>query len=122
MLRDFTYIGDAVKIIKKVYKKIPRIRKNSKTQSINNFLSNYIVLNVGNNNPVKVKKLVKILENNFKQKLIYQNFNKHKGELKSTFSSTNLLKKYTKVVPNTTLDEGIKKFVKWFKRYKNINE
>lgn len=74
MLRDFTYIDDAVKVLKKIYKKIPkknRIIKNNNSK-LNSSSSNFLVLNVGSHKPVKVITLVKLLEKEFKSKLNFK--------------------------------------------------
>ena len=41
-----------------------------------------------------------------------------KGDVKSTLSDTNLLRKITGYKPKTTYQNGIKKFLNWYKLYK----
>ncbi len=119
MLRDFTYIDDAVKIIEKVYKINPKNKKFflKKRDNLNMLTKNHIVLNVGNNKPIYVKNLVKSLEKHFDKKLKYRSISKQRGELQKTYASIKLLKKYIGISPNTKIDNGIKNFVQWFKKY-----
>jgi UDP-glucuronate 4-epimerase len=119
MLRDFTYIDDAVKVIKKVYKKIPKknqIIKNNNSK-LNSSSFNFLVLNVGSHKPVKVITLVKLLEKEFKSKLDFTIVPVKKGELMKTYAATKMLKKYINAVPNTRFEKGIHKFANWFKHY-----
>tara|TARA_S200000501_G_scaffold204962_2_gene192728 strand:- start:38571 stop:39584 length:1014 start_codon:yes stop_codon:yes gene_type:complete len=122
MLRDFTYIDDAVKIINKVYRKKPHIFgiDKKKNDSQNKLTSNHLILNVGNNKPVYVKSLVKCLEIEFKKKLKFKSIPIQRGELNKTYASTSLLKKYTGFAPNTDISNGIHNFVKWFKDYNRL--
>ena len=116
MLRDFTYIEDVTKIVKKIYKKIPK-KSYLVNQKINNSQNRYKIVNIGNSKPVKVKKLVMYLEKELKKKLKYKNIKPQMGELKSTYASTKFLKEYTNLLPKTNLEKGIKYFVDWYKNY-----
>ena len=62
MYRDFTYISDIVKPITKLLNVIPKKKKELK--KLQNFESSapFKLFNIGNNNPVKLTKLVQIIE------------------------------------------------------------
>ena len=97
--RDFTYIDDVVESIIKLTK----IKKNKKS----------LILNIGGSKNYKVLDLIKIIERtlNLKAKVIFKNST---GEMKSTKANTRILEKLIKYKPKTTLNIGIKKFIKWF--------
>ena len=80
MLRDFTYIDDAVKIIEKVYKINPKKKIFKKRDNLNMLTKNHIVLNVGTTNLFMLN-LVKSLEKHFDKKLKYRSISKQRGEL-----------------------------------------
>ena len=40
-----------------------------------------------------------------------------KGDVKNTFADTKLIQEWIGFSPNTTLEDGISNFVKWYKNY-----
>ena len=102
MKRDFTYIDDVVEGIINISKK-----------KINN---NHLILNIGKGKPDKLMDMVKLIEKNYKKKfkINYTN-NIPEGDIKMTFSNTNKAKKLINWKPKTSLKEGMKKFVDWYK-------
>lgn len=108
--RDFTYIDDIVQGI----------------LNILNYSDNtgYKIYNIGNNHPVRVLEFVNILYKKMKQyNLIkeYNNFSlipKQAGDVDITYADINNLKNDFDFCPNTSLEDGLDKFVQWFKIYK----
>ena len=114
--RDFTYIDDVVNAIEKI---------------IENKLPKYNIYNIGNSKPILLKDFINVLTNELiDQELLVKKFDikKHiellpiqKGDVKETHSNMNKFEKDYKFKPKTTIEEGIKEFVKWYKEYnKNI--
>ena len=106
LLRDFTYIDDISISIQKL------IDSDLLTKSKCN------IYNIGNSNPIKVKDLLQNLEKllNKKANLLYSG--KEPGEVRQTFSDSTKLLKDISFKPNTSLEDGLKEFIKWFKRYR----
>ena len=106
MLRDFTYIDDVVTGI---------------TSLINlNMKKNHDVINIGKGKPDQLMKLIKLIEVNYQKKFkIEYTKNIPNGDIKKTFSNVNKAKKLIKWRPKVNLDEGIKKFVNWYKLNNN---
>ena len=106
MLRDFTYIDDVIHAIIRVIdkKNLPRER--------------HVLLNIGKGKPDKLIDLVNRLQSNLKKKfnIKYKNFIP-KGDIKKTYSNNRKIKKLLKWSPKISLDEGVQKFVNWFKKY-----
>ena len=105
--RDFTYIDDVVYKISKLIKKPSK----SKTP--------YQIFNIGNGNPEKLKKFVSIIERitgvKSRKKLIaFQ-----KGDVHKTHSSPKKIDKLIGYKNNIKIEEGIKKFVNWYKEFYN---
>lgn len=98
--RDFTYIDDVVYYISNIINK--------------KFLNTHQVYNIGNTQPVKVSKIVSLIENalNIKAKKIFTKA--PKTEVLST--SANLVKLNTLLIlkKKTSIKNGIAKFVKWY--------
>ena len=104
MFRDFTYIDDVVTAIFKVI--------NSKKNISHN------ILNIGKGKPDRLIDLVNSLQNNLNNKfnISYIDF-MPKGDIKKTYSSNIKIKKFLNWSPKTTLNEGIHKFIDWFKNF-----
>ena len=105
MLRDFTYIDDVIAaIVKIVYKK--------------NLPKGHHVINVGKGKPDKLIELVNFLQRNLKKKfnIKYKNFIP-RGDITKTYSNNRKIKKLLKWSPKINLEEGIERFVSWFKKY-----
>jgi UDP-glucuronate 4-epimerase len=105
MLRDFTYIDDVIADITKIVDK-------------KNLPTGHHVLNVGKGKPDKLIDLVNTLQSNLKNKfnISYKNFIP-KGDIKKTYSNNHKIKKFLKWSPKISLDEGVEKFINWFKKY-----
>ena len=102
MKRDFTYIDDVIQGIVNVSK----IKNNT----------GHLILNIGKGKPDELMDLIKNIQKNYKKKFKI-NFTQNipLGDIKKTFSNTNKAKKLINWKPNTSLAEGIKKFVNWYK-------
>ena len=105
MKRDFTYIDDVVDGVINLIK--VKIKENN------------IVLNIGKGKPDNLMDLISFIEKNYKKKFKI-NYLKSipKGDIKKTFSNINRAKKIIKWKPKVNLNEGIKRFIDWYK-YKN---
>ncbi|MCR4561557.1 MAG: GDP-mannose 4,6-dehydratase, partial [Bacteroidales bacterium] len=114
MYRDFTYIDDIVVGIVNVMQKTP----NKTSDNVR-----YKIYNIGNNNPSSLLDFVNILE----QCLIEENIITKAGEKEflpmqpgdvyQTFADIADLEKDFGFKPKTTLQDGLKKFAKWYKEY-----
>ncbi len=104
-IRSFTYIDDAV------YSVILLIKKFSKKNFYNE------CINIGNNKKNSLDDLIKCIRkyysNSFNEKVIQRN----KSDVFKTQSSINKLKKNINFYPNTKLEEGMKKFIEWYKLF-----
>ena len=102
MMRDFMYIDDVIKgIISLINFKMKK---------------NHDVINIGKGKPDQLMELIKLIEVNYKKKFkIEYTKNIPNGDIKKTFSNVNKAKKLIKWKPKVNLDEGIKRFVNWYK-------
>jgi len=102
MMRDFTFIDDVVNGIINVTK--IKVKKN------------HDVLNIGKGKPDKLMDLIKFLEKNYSKKFkINFTNNIPLGDIKKTYSNVNKAKKIINWKPKVSLQDGIEKFVKWYK-------
>ncbi len=107
--RDFTYIDDIVKGINAIIEKM-----NSE-----NTFDKYEIFNIGNSNPIKLMDFITTLEKSLNTKANLNLKPMQLGDVHDTFASVEKLKQKTNYEPSTTLNEGLQKFVEWYKKYYN---
>jgi len=117
--RDFTYIDDIVDGIYKIIFKIPK-STDLKILKANNSSAPFRVLNIGNSKKVKLSSFIKEIENNLGVKAKKKYLSLQKGDVIETWSNTREISKITNFKSKTTYKIGIKKFIKWFKKYYQI--
>ena len=122
MYRDFTYIDDIVESIKRLIKKPASPNKffDPKNPDPSSSFAPHLIFNIGNSKPVKLLDLINIIEKclNLEAKKEYLPI--QPGEVISTFSNNKSLESYTGFKPHTPINEGVKKFVKWYKDFYKI--
>lgn len=97
--RDYTYVGDIVDAVNKsIAVKV-----------------NFEVLNIGNSKPVALKDLLKKVESVLGIKAKVKERVSHSASVELTHADTKLAKKVIGWKPETKFEDGIKKFVKWYK-------
>ena len=114
MERDFTYIDDIVEGILKLLFKIPPIS----SCNISDAKAPFRVLNIGNNNPVTLMRFIKAIETamNTKAKLSMQPM--QAGDVPLTYADIRSIDNLVGFKPTTSIEDGILKFVDWYKSYK----
>jgi UDP-glucuronate 4-epimerase len=105
--RDFTYIDDIIDGLVKVTKLIP-------DEEIP-----YRLFNIGHSEPVNLLRFIEIIEENLGEKAIKVMKPMQPGDVLSTYASTALLEKYAGFKPKTTIEDGLKQFIDWFREYGN---
>jgi UDP-glucuronate 4-epimerase len=106
MSRDFTYMDDIV---------------NGVLAAIEN-CQNYHIYNLGESKTITVKKMIETIENALGKKAIIDYQSEQPGDVKTTFADISKAKEELEYNPSTTFEQGINKFVEWFKKmYKNPN-
>ncbi len=118
-VRDFTYVTDIAISIKKLLKKIPK--KNEKfniDKKISfNSKAKIRVLNIGNGDPKELKDYISKIEKYTKKKAKINFLPFQIGDALKTYANINKLKKLIKFKPKVKINEGIKKFVEWYKDF-----
>ena len=118
MFRDYTYVDDIVDGIFKITNKIPKINSNKKYK--NDSLSHvapFRILNIGNTKKIFLMNFINVLEKKLGVKARKNYLPMQKGDVHSTLSDTNLLKRITGYNPKTKYQTGINKFVEWYLNY-----
>jgi len=117
MERDFTYIDDIVSGIIALISKPPPPQSNR----ITNSHAPYKVFNIGNNNPISLRRFICAIESALGKKAIERMLPMQPGDVPSTFANIDELTAITGFTPATTIEDGISKFVSWFKANNGIS-
>lgn len=104
MLRDFTYIDDIV---------------DGTAAAIDRSLP-HATFNLGNNRPEELLKLISILEKELGRKALTNLLPMQPGDVVSTYADISESTAQLNYIPKISLEEGIAKFVKWYKDFYNI--
>jgi UDP-glucuronate 4-epimerase len=105
LYRDFTYIDDIVDGIVKVLNVPPKPENNPP----------YKIYNIGNSAPVKLSEFIQTIEKAVGKKAVKEFCDMQPGDVYKTFADVSELQKDFDYSPQTSLDKGIKEFVKWYR-------
>lgn len=119
MRRDFTYIDDITEGVLKVAKLIPTPDPawNSNSPDPASSPAPYRLYNIGNNNPVGLMEFIETLEQCLGKKAIKNMMPMQPGDVEATYADIDSLNKAIGFKPATKIEEGLQKFVKWYKQY-----
>ena len=122
MRRDFTYIDDIVDGIVRLIPSIPEQNIISDhfnpVPSISS--SPYRLFNIGNNKPVNLNYFIEKIEESLGMKAIRENLPMQPGDVEETFADISSLQKMINFQPKTSIEEGIPKFIEWYKDFYKI--
>jgi len=119
MQRDFTYIDDIVEGVVRVMEKIPEPNPywNGDNPDTATSYAPYKLYNIGNNNPVELMKFIETIEQCLGKKAEKNLLPIQAGDVPSTYADVDDLMKDVGFKPSTTIEDGIEKFVEWYKWY-----
>lgn len=120
--RDFTYVDDIVEGIIRIQDKVPEGKQDWRPESGSSAESSapYAIYNIGNGNPVQLMDFIVALE-----KALGIEAKKHfmpmqSGDVYTTYADTQALFEAVNYQPKTAIDEGVEKFVAWYKMFYRI--
>lgn len=119
MQRDFTYIDDIVEGVVRVIDKTAEPDKDFDTNLPDPATSYapYRVYNIGNNEPVQLMDFIETIENAVGTKAQKNMLGMQDGDVVATYANIDALISAVGFKPSTPLNEGIDKFVNWYKDY-----
>jgi UDP-glucuronate 4-epimerase len=122
MQRDFTYVDDIVEGVIRVLDKTAAANPAYDAISADPASSNvpYRVFNIGNNNPVQLLDFIGAIENALGQKAEKRLLPLQDGDVPATFANTDLLNDWVGFVPGTTVQEGVSRFIAWYRDYYKV--
>jgi len=123
MQRDFTYIDDIVEGVVRVIASIPGPNpewSGDKPDPSTSYAP-YKLYNIGNNNPVELMQFIEVLEDCLGKKAEKNLLPIQAGDVPATYADVDDLIKDVGFKPSTSIEDGIRKFVEWYKGYYKIS-
>jgi UDP-glucuronate 4-epimerase len=119
MQRDFTYIDDIVEGVVRVLNKParPDPEWNGDDPDPSSSYAPYKIYNIGNNQPVELLHFIKVIEDTLGKKAEMNLLPLQPGDVPATYADIDDLIRDTGFKPSTTLEEGIPKFIQWYREY-----
>jgi len=119
MSRDFTYIDDIVdgiiKIIDNPAKSNPNW--NPENPEIQSSSAPYQIYNIGNNEPVSLMEFIETIEKSLDKVAEKNMLPMQDGDVQSTYADVSGLINNFDYKPDTKLEDGIAKFIQWYKEF-----
>ncbi|HEB92808.1 MAG TPA: NAD-dependent epimerase [Gammaproteobacteria bacterium] len=117
--RDFTYIDDIVEGVIRTLDKIasPNPDWNGDTPDPGTSLAPYRLYNIGNNQPVELMHYIKVLEDCLGKKAEMNMLPLQPGDVPATYADVQDLVTDAGYKPETTVENGIARFVEWYRHY-----
>ncbi|QDP18717.1 NAD-dependent epimerase/dehydratase family protein [Sphingomonas xanthus] len=117
MRRDFTYIDDIVSGIVACLDAPPRDDGETKAGGSR---SPHALYNIGNHRSEELMRMVGLIEQAMGRKAQIDFQPMQAGDVKDTFADISAIERDHSFRPRTTIDEGIPRFVQWFKHYHQV--
>ncbi len=119
MRRDFTYIDDIVEGVVRVINAVPEPNPNWSGDAPDPGTSYkpYRIFNIGNNNPVELTQFIEAIENALGKKAEKDFMDIQPGDVAETYANIDDLYNAVGFKPETSIEEGIGKFVEWYRSY-----
>lgn len=108
MYRDFTYIDDIIKGVENILCNPP---------AVNDKGARYKIYNIGNNKPVKLMDYIETLERCLGKTAVKEYLPMQPGDVYQTYADVSELMQDYDFKPNTSIEEGLSKFVDWYRMY-----
>jgi UDP-glucuronate 4-epimerase len=119
MSRDFTYIDDVVEGVVRILVQPakPNIQWNANQPDPASSLAPYKLYNIGNHQPISLLNFVESIEAATGKKAIKIMRDMQQGDVVATAANVDDLNKAVGFAPNTLIEDGIERFVNWYREY-----
>jgi len=99
--RDYTYVSDIV---------------DGMLQALTSRNHGFEIFNLGDSRPIALNSLIHILEESLGKKAKITYSPEQKGDMPATFADISKAGKYLGYEPKVTIEEGIRRFVEWYRK------
>jgi UDP-glucuronate 4-epimerase len=122
MKRDFTYVGDIVEGVVRVIDNPPTENPSWTGKNPDPSVSKapYKIFNIGNSNPVRLLDFINAIEKELGVEIKKNLLPMQAGDVPSTWADVTDLVENLGYKPNTSVNEGIHRFIKWYREYYKV--
>ena len=122
MRRDFTYIDDIVEGIVRIMERPPEPDPSwtGDAPDPGTSYAPYRIYNIGNNSPVELMRYIEVIEECLGKKAEKHFMPLQPGDVPATFADIDDLSRDFGFHPCTSIEEGIARFVKWYREYYRV--
>lgn len=120
--RDFTFVEDIVEGVTRSLDNVATANADWDPANPDSATSSapYRVYNIGNNSPVDLVRYIEVLEDKLGKKAIRNLLPLQAGDVPDTYADVSDLVRDVDYKPETTIEEGIGRFVDWYKEYYQV--
>jgi UDP-glucuronate 4-epimerase len=122
MVRDFTYVSDIVESLMRLLDKPsePDPAFNSAAPNPATSWAPHRVFNIGNSNPIPLMSYIEAVENALGITATKTFLPMQPGDVPATAADTSALEVWTGFRPNTSVKDGVAKFVAWYREFYRV--
>lgn len=123
MRRDFTYVEDLVEAIRLLIDRPPEFPSADKVTIEGDSLSPvapWRMVNIGNSNAVRLEDFITAIEMATGRTAERNFMPMQAGDVPETWADASLLKSLTGYAPQTDVQQGVAKFVEWYRNYYSV--
>ncbi|WP_449355153.1 NAD-dependent epimerase [Virgibacillus natechei] len=122
MMRDFTYVDDIVESIARLTKKPARPNPDwsAGNPDPGSSYAPYKVYNIGNNSPVRLMDFIEAIENKLGKTAKKNYLPLQPGDVPETYANVEDLYRDIDFQPQTTIQDGVNKFIDWYLEYYGV--
>ena len=119
MVRDFTYVDDIVEGVVRVIDRPPEAdpKWDPKHPKPDTSSAPWRVYNIGNNQRVELMRYIQAIEAALGKKAKLEMLPMQPGDVMATEADTSALEALTGFRPKTPVEEGVRRFVEWYRAY-----
>jgi UDP-glucuronate 4-epimerase len=123
MVRDFTYIDDIVEGVIRVIDRPaqPDPSWDGAAPDPARSKAPYRIYNIGNNKPVQLMRYIEVLEKALGKKAQLEMLPMQPGDVPATMADVSALEADIGYRPKTTVEEGVPRFVEWYRSYYGVS-
>lgn len=121
--RDFTFVDDIVEGIFQLFTIVPEADPswNGVQPNPSSSYAPYAIYNIGNHQSIDLLRFINAIEENLGKKAIKEFYPMQPGDVKETYADIDNLTNNTGFKPVTSIEEGVGKFIDWYKEYYHVN-
>ena len=120
--RDFTYIDDIVEGVVRTLDHVATPDPNWNAEAPDPATSSapYRIYNIGNHSPVQLLDYIAVIEKEVGKKAVMEMVPAQPGDVPETYADVDALTAATGFTPATPIEEGVKRFVAWYRDYYRV--